>query len=136
MTQTMTNNTKTRRILLVDDETKVAIVLARGLKTLGRGYHIDTANSGEEALTKLTGAPYDLLLTDYQMPTMTGLDLTQAARSFDPELRVVIMTAYGTANLRQTMKTLEINGYIEKPFTLAQLRQTIKQCFGPAYQPF
>lgn len=129
MTQTVTDMPK-RRILLVDDETKVALVLARGLKTLGQSYQIDTAHSGTEALTKLNSATYDLLITDYQMPTMTGLDLTQAAKSLDPELRVVVMTAYGTANLRETIKALRINGYIEKPFTLAQLRQTIKQCLG------
>lgn len=120
-----------KRILLVDDEAKVALVLARGLKKLGQEYIVDTANSGAEALIKLHQNPYTLLITDYMMPNMTGFELTQAARKESPDLKTVIMTAYGSKELRTRLET-QVDGYIEKPFTLVQLRNIIENLVNAA----
>jgi len=115
-----------KRILLVDDEHKVAIILARGLKTLGTEYSIDTATNGKDAALKIRQQTYDVLITDYKMPQVTGLNLAQWVRKASPQTRIIIMTAHGTPKLKQALDTLSIDGYIEKPFRLTQLRQMVQ----------
>jgi CheY-like chemotaxis protein len=116
-----------KRILLVDDEIKVALVLARGLRTLGENYHIDTANNGPDALEKLAQSHYDLMVTDYKMPRMSGFELAEKANQIAPHTKIVMMTAHGTDELRKNVKSSYFIGYIEKPFTLAHLRRMVKQ---------
>lgn len=123
-----------RRILIVDDEPKVGIVLANSLRKMG-SYEVDTANSGKAALTRLTETAYDLVLTDYKMPGLSGAELSQVIRSRFPTVQIVLMTAYGTANLQQRLQQLGAQGYIEKPFKLVQLRQVINQTLKKAPPP-
>lgn len=118
-------NVVLKRILIVDDERPVAKILAENLKRVSDEYFVETANSGDEALAKIRQVPYDLVLTDYRMPDMDGLTLTQAIRRVAPETQVVLMTAYGTSQLREQVKNLEIVGYLDKPFTMAQIREVV-----------
>ncbi|MDP6350576.1 MAG: response regulator, partial [Chloroflexota bacterium] len=67
----MTNATVQRKILLVDDDTKLTAFVARHLR--GEGYHLDTAMDGQEALDKATTRPPDLVLLDLSMPVMDGI---------------------------------------------------------------
>ncbi len=121
---------QTRRILVVDDEPNVALVLANSLKKLSETYDVQTANSGEEALRRLEREPYALVLTDYRMPGMSGIDLAMAVRRIAPQTQVVLMTAYGTNGLRDTVGDLKLDGYIDKPFTMAQVREIVEQAVG------
>ncbi len=116
-----------KRLLLVDDERKVAVILARGLRTLGETYTVDTATNGPEALKKIRQQPYDLLITDYKMPKVTGLNLAQWVRKISPQTHIILMTAHGTPALREALDAINIDGYIEKPFRLTQLRQMVER---------
>lgn len=121
-----------KRVLIVDDEPNVAIVLSESLKKLGNDYVFETAYSGEEALTKIQQVFYTLLITDYNMPGMTGLDLAQAVRRFSPATQVVLMTGYGNDSLRHAVGEMKFDGYIDKPFTVHQIRQIVKQAVDRA----
>ncbi len=127
---------RSKRILVVDDEPHVAAVLVSGLKSLGKEYAFDTACSGEEALEMIHNAsePYELVITDYRMPGISGIDLVQAIRNVSPETLVVLMTAYGTDALRNTTAGLSIDGYIDKPFTMAQIRRIVKDVLARTSQ--
>lgn len=120
-----------KRVLIVDDEPNVAVVLADGLEKLGDDYIIETANSGESALAKIRQQPYALVVTDYKMPGMNGLDLAQAIRQISPATQVILMTAYGTAGLRDSVERMEV-GYIDKPFTMEQIREIVERAVGYA----
>lgn len=114
------------RVLIVDDEANVARTLALGLQKLGRGYSFDTAKSSDKALELLDENDYTLILTDYKMPGMNGLDLAIRVNEIAPETRVLMMTAHGTAQLRQSVDAQELDGYIEKPFSIDKIRAIVR----------
>ena len=117
-------------VLIVDDEPKVALTLAASLEGLGSEFAIDTAYDFAEAFSKVQHTQYELLIVDYEMPGLNGLDLARAVRRVTPETRIVLMTAYGTQALRDTSRLLGLVGYLDKPFTIAQLRELVQRTMG------
>lgn len=131
----MTRSKQHTRVLIVDDEPHVATIMADSLKKLGDTYVFDTAQSGNEALTKLEQDNYSLLITDYSMPGMSGLDLAQTVRHMWPDVQVIVMSGYGTDNLQETLAYLRLDGYIDKPFTMPQIREVIKNVIERTSSP-
>ncbi len=123
----MKNNSQLKKVLVVDDEFEVASALVENLSSLGDSFSIEMVNSAEEALTKIRNERYDLLLTDYKMPDMNGLVLAKKVRKASPDTQVVLMTGYGTAEIRNKVKDMELGGYIDKPFTMAQIIKVVKR---------
>ncbi len=114
-----------KRVLIVDDEPNLAIILAHNLRGLGKEYEVEIANTGREALAKLKDEDYALVLTDYMMPDMNGLDLIQEIKHLAPETQVVMMTAYGTSELRSELGRLGVEEYIDKPFNMKRIREVV-----------
>ena len=114
-------------ILIVDDE----VVLLNSIKIVlqNLGYHVTTATSGEQALEYLVlhrgGSQTDLVVVDYLMPKMDGLELTKELRKSFPHLPVLIMTAYADTKLVIEALRNHCNGFIEKPFSPQQLVEEI-----------
>src|SRR6478609_7489982 len=81
------------RILIVDDEANARAALSEILRD--EGYETETAADGFKALGKLAAFAPDLVLTDLKMPGMAGLALLDRLRAADPELPVIVMTAFG-----------------------------------------
>ncbi|MCB0164527.1 MAG: response regulator [Anaerolineae bacterium] len=102
-------------------------MLEFGLKKLGANYQISTAENMTSALRQIEQNSIDLIITDYMMPGMTGVDLVRAVRRISPATQVVLMTAYGTNKLRDTTDNLHIDGYLSKPFTMDQIRDIVRQ---------
>lgn len=115
-----------KRILIVDDDQDILRMLEFGLKKLGPEYEIYTARDIYTAMNRVEQHRFDLILTDYMMPGMTGVDLARAARRMSPDTRVVLMTAYGTSKLRSTTDHLGFDGYLNKPFTMDQVRDIVQ----------
>jgi signal transduction histidine kinase len=112
-------------ILVVDDEIIQVKSLTRGLRS--RGHHAFQALSAQEALNLLDNDDnaIDLVITDYAMPVMNGIELTQHVRRNHGNLPVIMMTAYGQKDLVIDALRNHCNSFIEKPFTLDQLMQEI-----------
>lgn len=119
-----------RRVLIVDDEPHVTMMLADSLEKLGESYAIETAHSGDEALAKMQQATYAVLITDYKMPGMNGLDLAQVVHRLSPETRIILMTAYSSDTLRHTVGQMELDGYLSKPFSVAHVRDMVRSAAG------
>jgi CheY-like chemotaxis protein len=116
-----------KRILIVDDDKEILLMLDFALKKLGPDYEIVTAKGSVEALNKIEQEKrFDLVVTDYVMKEITGVDLARAVRRISPGTPVVLMTAYGTKRLRATTETLGFDGYLDKPFTVQKIRGIIK----------
>ncbi|QEL25286.1 response regulator [Bosea sp. F3-2] len=113
------------RILVVDDEEPLRVLVARGLSL--DGHSCLTAADGAEALDILLAEEgrFDLLLTDIRMPLMDGIALALAAKQRFPELTIMLMTGY--AEQRERAKSLEtiVAEVMAKPFTIAELRATV-----------
>jgi len=106
-------------ILVVDDDTGTLNAVKVGL--LSKGHNALIAGSGEEALKiikarKAKEEPLDLLLTDLKMPKMDGLKLIRAARKIIPEIKAILMTAYGDDNVKKKTRALGQCSYMDKPF--------------------
>ncbi len=118
---------KTKRVLIADDEVRVATTLADSLERLGEEYVFDIVHNGIDALAHLKEKDYVLMITDYKMPGMNGLELAQAARQINDKIQVILMTAYGTSDLRNTVRDGSTSGYIEKPFSVAEIRDVVRR---------
>lgn len=103
------------------------MVLAESLERISKGYIIDTAGDASQALDKIEKSNYALMITDYRMPGMNGLDLAIAARRIAPKMQIVLMTAYGTDRLQNAAGEIGVDGYISKPFTMAQIRAIVER---------
>ena len=106
-------------ILIVDDEKNYPLILSAVLQE--EGYETLTANSGREALDILIQSDVDLVLTDMKMPKMDGIELLEHIKENDPELPVIMMTAYGTVEKAVEAMQKGAYSYILKPFDNQQL---------------
>jgi len=106
-------------ILIVDDEKNYPLVLSAVLQE--EGFETLTANSGHEALAVLEHSDVDLVLTDMKMPRMDGIELLEKIKENDPELPVIMMTAYGTVEKAVEAMQKGAYSYILKPFDNEQL---------------
>ena len=120
----MKQQEETKQILIVDDEANIAMVLAACAIRLGR-CEVDVAYSGQQALTAFQQHTYHLVITDYRMPDMSGLELAKAIRSLDSQVPIVLMTAYDTIDLREEAARLPVNDYLEKPISIAKVQEII-----------
>jgi DNA-binding NtrC family response regulator len=118
---------QTKQVLLVDDEPNVIMIMAASVKKLGEEYVVETAQSGEEALSKVQQTQYALVITDYMMPGMNGLDLAEAVHQISPDTQVALVTGYGTQRLRTQVEQMQLAGYLDKPFTMAQIRELVRR---------
>jgi two-component system, NtrC family, response regulator len=101
-------------IIVVDDEKNYPPVLCAILKE--EGFEAFTANSGKEALEILANTDVDLVLTDMKMPVMDGIELLEQIKRKDPDLPVIMMTAYGTVEKAVEAMQKGAYNYILKPF--------------------
>jgi two-component system nitrogen regulation response regulator GlnG len=104
------------RILVADDEESMRWVLSKALRK--KGYSVDLARDGEEALRQIKAESYDLAIHDIKMPGLTGLDLLDKVRELKSDLLVVIMTA--EASMKNAVEAMKRGAYdyITKPFDL------------------
>lgn len=113
-------------VLVADDDSALLQLMARRLLKLG--YRVEQANDGQEALAKIDGFDFDLIVTDIYMPGVTGLDILERARVKDPHIQVVVVTA--SATLQNAIEALNKGayGYLNKPFDhLSVFDNTVKR---------
>ena len=114
-----------RRALVVDDERKMRRVLQMLLEKMG--IESIAAETGEEALTMLAAERVDLLLTDLRLPGLSGIDLLARVREIEPELAVIVLTAFGSVETAVEAMKRGASDYVLKPFDLDALEVTIRK---------
>ncbi len=100
-------------ILVVDDEVEICHLL---IECIGDEYELVTCNDPIKAIDLVKSRPFDLLLTDFKMPRMSGEDLAQEIRKIDPFLPIVFMTGDATSNFTEIKEKFEYSHLIFKPF--------------------
>ena len=119
-------------ILIVDDEASLLSNIAGFLTSYPGEFDVVTAASGEAALDILAGdAEFDTLLTDVRMPGIDGIELVRRVLDLKPEMALVVMTAFGSTELRGSAIREGAIRYLEKPLDLDQLRDVLLSV-GPA----
>jgi two-component system response regulator PilR (NtrC family) len=107
-------------ILIVDDDRNLRKMLAFVLAK--EGYRVEEAVNGVDALKKLKGRNFDLVISDIRMPDLNGIELLKKIKSHDQDLPVIMITAYATTNDAIEAMKLGAEDYIMKPFSLDELK--------------
>jgi two-component system chemotaxis response regulator CheY len=121
---------KNMKILVVDDFSTMRRIVRNLLRDLGFTNTFE-ADDGKTALPMLKEGNYDFLVTDWNMPGMTGIDLLKAVRA-DPKLvNLPVLMVTAEAKREQIILAAQtgVNGYVIKPFTAATLREKIEKIF-------
>ncbi len=121
-----------QRILVVDDEAHIVQVLS--LKLRNAGYEVITAGDGEEGVDLAREQRPDLIITDFQMPYLTGLELCQALAEHEPtaKIPIVILTARGYALDEADLALGNIKDVISKPFSPRAIVQLLRELLADA----
>lgn len=109
-------------ILIVEDEPRVCDLLAAILSEAGIR-HILKAPNGETALNLMKNAPPDLVLTDLNMPGMSGLELIVTLRRLHPKLPIVVTSGSITPELTEGSNAWGVDRWLRKPFKIDEIRQ-------------
>ena len=113
------------RILLADDDAALRRIIQFKLKQ--RGYEVIATADGEEALSVLCKGRFDLLLSDMKMPKLNGLELLKEAKKVQPDIEVILITAYAAVSQAVEAVKLGAFDYLTKPFEDDQLFVTIEK---------
>ncbi len=113
------------RLLIAEDEDTLSYFLRQSLEDSKPPFRVEVAGAGDEALKSVIGGQFDLMLVDLRLPDMDGLSLIRAVRQFDPFMKVIVMTAYGSAQAEKEVKELGVDGYVTKPFVVEDMRRMI-----------
>ena len=111
------------RVLLVDDDP--AVIRAYGSALARQGVTVETASNGKEAAERVKGGGFDVIVSDIQMPEMTGIEFLKAVRAHDLEVPVILMT--GQPSVESAMRAIEygVFRYLAKPVAGQQLWETV-----------
>ena len=118
------------KILVVDDFSTMRRIVKNLLRDLGFT-NIDEADDGNTALPKLRSGNFDFLVTDWNMPGMTGIDLLKAVRADENLVSLPVLMVTAESKREQIIEAAQagVNGYVVKPFTAGTLEEKINKIF-------
>jgi len=110
-----------KKVLVVDDEIHIVHVVA--IKLRNNGYEVLSADNGAEGFELACKERPDIIVTDYQMPVMTGLELVEKLRQRQEtkDIPVIMLTARSFAIPKEQQENLQISGCLSKPFSPKEL---------------
>jgi two-component system chemotaxis response regulator CheY len=118
------------KILIVDDFSTMRRIIKNLLRDLGFT-NTQEADDGSSALPLLKASDFDFLITDWNMPGMTGIDLLKAVRADDKLKSLPVLMVTAEAKREQIIEAAQagVNGYVVKPFTAQALKEKIEKIF-------
>ena len=121
---------KNMKILIVDDFSTMRRIIKNLLRDLGFT-NTQEADDGSTALPMLRSGDFDFLVTDWNMPGMTGIDLLKAVRADDSLSHLTVLMVTAEAKKEQIVEAAQagVNGYVVKPFTAQVLKEKIEKIF-------
>jgi DNA-binding NtrC family response regulator len=122
----MTQSSEPARILVVDDDSSLALFIVEILAEAGHDPSV--VASGQGAMEKVEQSPWDLVVTDLRMPGMSGLELIQLLKHYDPRIAVLAITAYGSIETAVQAIRAGAADYITKPFEPDALLLAVDKC--------
>lgn len=114
------------KILVIDDELDM-LMLLRMIIEDNTDYEVETTNNPSEALKMVMENDYDLVISDLKMPGMDGLELFDEVREMDPDLPLIIITAYGSLETSDEAIKKGVADFITKPFRKDSILFTINR---------
>lgn len=121
------------RILIVEDEAATGLALAESLED--DGHDATHVTSAETAWERLKQGSVDLLITDLRLPGSDGRSLARRALAGRRPLPVIVLTAYGTADVLEELQAFGVHAVFPKPFRVDQIRRTVREALAAAATP-
>lgn len=116
-----------KKLLIVDDSKAMRMIVRRALRQANIAEHtVDEAANGAEALQKLAAGGYDLVLADWNMPEMNGIDLLKAVKAQGLPVHFGFITSEGTGDIRAVAMENGAEFLIVKPFTPEAIYEAVK----------
>ncbi|MGH9749327.1 MAG: HD domain-containing phosphohydrolase [Candidatus Polarisedimenticolia bacterium] len=116
---------ETARILIVDDDSTIRDLLSEGLAA--SGYDCETAPGGTEGLERVRSRPFELVVSDIDMPGLDGVRLLQEIKRIRPDIEIIMLT--GVVDVETAIQSIRLGAhdYLTKPFNLAEVRITVER---------
>jgi DNA-binding NtrC family response regulator len=118
-------------IVVVDDEPSIVRMCVQVLQS--KGHSVTGFTKAPEALTHIGATPTDLLVVDYKMPELPGLEFVKKAWQLRPGMRVVMITAHGTREVINRATRTGVQTVVLKPFTPSELARGVAAAAGAGY---
>lgn len=117
------------RILIIEDDEEMRSLLKDILDE--EGFDTESASNGSGGLQELTKGPFDLVITDIRMPGLTGLDILPVIKRLQPEVPVIVITAFGNEEVYRRSFEKGAAGYLEKPIHMDKLKTLVHEMVSP-----
>ncbi len=117
-------------ILIVDDQKEVSRLLRSALETIEQGLTVLEAPSGEEAILESAHKKIDLLIADFRLPGITGVELVRKFRSRNPDVKVIFITGVTEPGLLKEMDEVGADAYFTKPVPMADFLDSVERMLG------
>lgn len=119
------------RLLITDDDRSMRQTLADAMSSCG--FDIATAGDGEEAIKLFDSGEVHLVIVDFHMPRLSGLEVIRYVRSRNAQMPCILMSAELSEAVRREAEQMRTCGIFDKPLRLASLRQTVRQSLLDTY---
>lgn len=116
------------KIIVIDDE---KIVCDMTKKILGNeGYYVETFTDSQLALDRIKGERFDLVITDFKMENVSGMDILREVNTRYPDTKVIMLTAYATLDTAIEAIREKIFDFFPKPVKIEDLKKSVKKALG------
>lgn len=119
-------------VLIVDDQRDVSRLLRSALETIERGLKVSEAPSGEEAILEATRSKIDLLIADFRLPGITGVELMKKIRARSPEAKVILISGVSEPKLLREISEAGADAFFSKPVPMGEFLDAVERCLGLA----
>jgi len=116
-----------KRILVVDDEKAILSLLKTSIELMCPEHQVVAVSNGLIALAELRQQPFELILTDFEMPLLNGLDFADTVRQFCPDIPIILMTGSQSDEILSRAGSMNLAGFLAKPFAIKQLKEILQQ---------
>lgn len=114
---------KEMKILLIDDDEWIRDSMSLYFES--EGCHIKVVENAEEGMEEIEKQDYDIIIVDYQLPGMDGLEFLMRIQASHPNIKQILITAYGNKDIFLAARKIGIQDFIDKPFTAKTIRESL-----------
>ena len=116
------------RVLVVDDNRDLGMLTSEML--VERGFRVNIAFDGVSALARIKQEPYDLMILDYKLPGISGITVLEKSHQIRPNLKTIMISAFGDKSTRARAKELGAYAFLDKPFNIEGLVKVVRKALN------
>jgi two-component system response regulator (stage 0 sporulation protein F) len=118
------------RVLIVDDQKEVSRLLKSALETIEQGLEVGEAPSGEEAILDATRKRVDLLVADFRLPGISGVELMKKFRVLNPQIKIILISGVSEPKLLREMQNAGADAFFQKPVSIGDFLDAVERSLG------